>query len=329
MTLLPTLRLASAVIVVIFAASAQAQIESPKSYPSTPIRLIVGFTPGGGTDVIARLLGQKMAEEFGQPVVVENKVGAGGIISMEFVAKSKPDGYTLVMAPSSVITVNPIMYRKLPYSSTGDFVPISTAATFPLFLVINASAPIHSMKELVGYIKANPSKANYGGSSGLFQLVLELFKLTTGTRVEFIPYKGGNSEAMRNVMAGNILMSVSDATPVIPALKTGKVRALATTAAARLASLPDIPTMRESGFSDLEFQGWFGLFAPAGTPLPVVRRLEQEMKRALNLPDVRQRLGALHLTPGGNTSEEFAARIATELARWAAIAKAAKIEPAN
>ena len=270
-----------------------------------------------------------MAEEFGQPVVVENKVGAGGIISMEFVAKSKPDGYTLVMAPSSVITVNPIMYRKLPYSSTGDFVPISTAATFPLFLVINASAPIHSMKELVGYIKANPSKANYGGSSGLFQLVLELFKLTTGTRVEFIPYKGGNSEAMRNVMAGNILMSVSDATPVIPALKTGKVRALATTAAARLASLPDIPTMRESGFSDLEFQGWFGLFAPAGTPLPVVRRLEQEMKRALNLPDVRQRLGALHLTPGGNTSEEFAARIATELARWAAIAKAAKIEPAN
>src|SRR3989304_4686004 len=210
MTLLPTLRLASAVIVAIFAASAQAQIESPKTYPSTPIRLIVGFSPGGATDVIALLLGQKMAEEFGQPVVGENKGGAGGIIAMEFVAKSKPDGYTLVMAPSSVITVNPIMYRKLPYSSTGDFVPISTAATFPLFLVINPPAPIHSMKELVGYIKANPSKANYGGSSGLFQLVLELFKLTTGTRVEFIPYKGGNSEAMRNVMAGNIPTSGFD-----------------------------------------------------------------------------------------------------------------------
>ncbi|OFZ97851.1 MAG: hypothetical protein A3H35_06745 [Betaproteobacteria bacterium RIFCSPLOWO2_02_FULL_62_17] len=328
MSYLPAVRLASLVIVFLLTTSAQAQIESAKSYPSQPIRLIVGFVPGGGTDIIARLLGQKMAEEFAQPVVVENKLGAGGIISMEFVAKSKPDGYTLLMAPSSVITVNPVMYRKLPYS-TADFVPISTVVTFPLFMVINAAEPIHSVKDLVAYIKANPKKANYGGSSGLFQLVLEVFKLTTGTQVEFIAYKGGNSEAMRNVIAGTILMSVSDSTPVIPALKTGKVRALATTAPARIAFLPDIPTMREEGFPDLEFQGWFGLFAPAGTPPPVVRRLEQEMKRAVKLPDVRERMGALNLQPEGNTSEEFAARIATEFARWAAIAKAAKIEPAN
>src|SRR3990170_3128008 len=185
-------RLAGLAVAALLATSAQAQVDPAQGYPAKPIRVIVGFTAGGGTDVVARLVGQKISEAFGQPLVVENRIGASGIIAAEYVAKAVPDGYTLLVSPSTVFTINPIMFAKLSYSPTQDLVPISKAVSFPFVLVVSSSQPIRSMKELVDFVKANPGKANYGGPSGLFQLALELFKQRTGTRVEYIPYKGSN-----------------------------------------------------------------------------------------------------------------------------------------
>ena len=307
---------------------APAQVDPARGYPDKPIHVIVGFAAGGGTDVIARLVGLKLSESLGQSVVVDNKTGASGILSADFVAKSRPDGYTLLMAPSAVFTTNPIMFAKLPYSPTRDFVPISRAVVFPLFLVVSASQPIRSVKELVEYIKANPRKANYGGSAGIFQLALELFKLRTGTQVEYIPYKGTN-ESVNAVMAGDVLMIMADAGPVSGALKGGKVRGLAVTSPARMASFPDIPTMAEVGIPDMFIQSWMGFFAPVGTPAAIVRKLQDEVNRILRLPDIGERLSALQVEPAGNTSEEFAQLIATDLARWRAIASSANIKPAN
>lgn len=322
------LRMAGFALAALASVSGEAQVDAAKGYPDKPIHVIVGFAAGGGTDVIARLVGQKLTESLGQPVVVDNKTGASGILSADYVAKSRPDGHTLLMSPSAVFTTNPIMFAKLPYSPTRDFVPISRAVVFPLFLVVNASQPIRSVKELVEYIKANPRKANYGGSAGIFQLALELFKARTGTQVEYIPYKGTN-ESVNAVLAGDVLMIMADAGPVSGALKGGKVRGLAVTSPARMPAFPDIPTMAEVGISDMFIQGWMGYFAPAGTPMAIVRKLQDEVNRIVRLPDVRERMSALHVEPSGNTSEEFAQLIATDLARWRSLAASANIKPTN
>ncbi len=326
---LASARLASLVLAALLTTLVQAQVNPAKSYPERPIHIVVGFAAGGGTDIIARTVGEMLSELLNQPVVVDNKLGAAGIIASEYVARANPDGYTLFMAPSGVMVANPVIYKKLPYSPTRDFIPISMAITYPLFLVVNSSEPIQSMKELVGYIKSNPGKANYGGSSGLFQLYLELFKLRTGTQVEFIPYKGGNSEAMRNVMAGNILMTISDATTAIGAIKSGKVRSLAVTSPRRVPYFPDIPTMAEAGFPEMGFISWMGFFAPAKTPMVIVRKLQDEINRILKLPEFRKRMNALQVDPAGNTSEEFARVIASEIALWSDVAKAGNIAPIN
>lgn len=320
--------LAGLAISAVLATSAQAQVDPAQRYPAKPIRVIVGFTAGGGTDVLARMVGQKVSDALGQPVVVENRTGASGIIAAEYVAKSSSDGYTLLMSPSTVFTINPIMFSKLPYSPVRDFVPISKAVTFPFVLVVNPSLPIGSIKELVDYIKANPGKANYGGPSGLFQLALELFKLRTGTKVEYIPYKGSN-ETVSAVMAGDVLMALVDTGPVSGPLKGGKVRGIAVTSAQRMPLFPDIPTMFEAGLQGMVIEGWMGLFAPAGTPMPIVMKLQDEVVRVVKLPDVRERMNALQLAPSGSTSVEFGRSIASDLERWSAIAKSANIKPTN
>ena len=322
------LRFASFAAAALFASWAQGQIDATKAYPSKPIRMIVGFGAGSGTDVIARLVGQKFTEALGQPVLVDNRVGAGGIIATVGAAKSGPDGYTLLMAPSGTFTVNPVMYTKLPYSPTRDFIPISTAVTYPLFLVINSSEPMRSVKELVEYLKSNPQKANYGGSSAFFQLTLELFKLKTGTHVEFIPYKGTH-DTVNAVMSGNVLMTLADAAAVTGAFKSGKARGLAVTSSTRMPFYSDIPTMAEAGFSELEIESWMGLFAPAGTPARIVRRLQEEMRRTVQLSDIKERMSSLQVNPGGNTSEEFGRRIAADLERWSTVAKLSNIKPTN
>lgn len=323
-----SLRQAGLAVVALLASCAWAQTDVARSYPNKPVRIVLGFAAGGGTDIITRIVGQKLSESLGQPVVVENKPGTSGIIGAEYVARAQPDGYTLLMSPSGVFVINPVMYSKLPYSPVRDFVPVSMVANFPLILVVNASQPIKSVKDLVEQLKARPQSANYSAAASAFQLATELFKIRTGTQMEYIPYKGTN-ESLNAVVSGDVLMTFADAGPASGPLKGGKVRGLAVTAPTRLAAFPDIPTMVEAGFTDMDIQLWMGLFAPAGTPPAIVRKLQDEITRVANLPEIKERLIGLSVNPVGSTSEELSRIIATEIARWGAVAKASNIEPNN
>lgn len=313
--------LAGLSIAACFTSTAQAQ-----AYPVKPVRIIVGQAAGGGMDILARLLAQKMTENLGQPVIVENKPGAAGIIGTNFVAKATADGYTLLMAPIGNMVFTQILYRKLPYSPLGDFTPVSMVATFPLLLVVNATQPFRSVQDLIAYMRANPDKANYGGSGPAFQFATELFKIKTDTKAEFIQYKGTN-ESIAAIISGDLLLAMADTGPAAAAIAGGRVRALAVTSPRRLPSLPDVPTMAEVGLPDLEIQYWAGIFAPAGTPQPIVKQLEAEIKRIVKLADVNARMTGIRVTPAGSTSEEFAATLAADLARWSAVAKTANIKP--
>ncbi len=305
--------------------AALAQGDAAQSYPNKAIRLVVGFGPGGGNDIFARLIAPKLAERLGQPVLVENKPGAGGTIAADLVAKSAPDGYTLYVGATGAMTISAAVFSKLPYDTLRDFAPVSMIADFPLLLTVNASAPVKSVEELVAYAKSNPAKANYSSSSPAFTLPTEQFKQKTGAPMERINYKS-SGESLTAVVSGEVLMTIADVPPVMGHLTAGRVRALAVTGAKRLADLPDVPTMAEAGLPDLEVRLWSGLFAPAKTPAGVVKKLEAAMMAVIALPDVNKRLKELQVDPSGNTSEEFKRIVAAELPRWAAIAKAANIK---
>ena len=302
-----------------------AQGDPAASYPAKPIRIVVGFGPGGGNDIFARLIGQKLGERLGQPVLVENKPGAGAAIATEYVAKATPDGYTLLLGATGAMTINPAVYSKLSYDTVRDFAPISMIASFPLLLTVNAAAPARTVAELVAYAKANPAKANYASSSAAFQLATELFKMKTGAPLEHIAYKS-SGEMLTAVVGGEVLVALADAPPVSGHVKAGKIRALAVTSTKRMPEYPDVPTMAEAGVPDLDVRLWSGLFAPAATPAGVVKKLEKEVIEIIKLPDVRERLVGLSVDPAGDTGEAFARLISTELTRWAAIAKAANIK---
>ncbi len=318
------LRIGVVAVACSLAGPAGAQLDAARAYPTRAIRVVVGMAAGGGADMLARIVTQKLSESLGQPVLVENRTGAASMIAADMVAKAKPDGYTLLYCPSSVMTVNPILYKNVTYSPIRDFVPISTATTYSLFMIVNAGAPVHSVKELVEYLKANPHKANYAGASGLFHLTLELFKMKTNTQVTLVPYKGAG-DAAKAVLTGDVLMSMIDAGSAAGILKSGKVRALAATAPMRVPSYPEVRTMAEEGYPELEILGWQAFFAPAGTPMPVVRVLQDEINRILKIPDVDARLAALSITPTGRTSEELGRKIAFDLERWASVAKSSNI----
>jgi tripartite-type tricarboxylate transporter receptor subunit TctC len=303
------------------AAPACAQ-EDPSKYPSRPIHIIVGFAAGGGNDIIARVFGQKLSESLGQPVIVENKPGGGAIVATEYVAKSQPDGYTLLMSASG-ISINPAVYAKLPYDAVNDFVAISELATFPLIMIVNASSPIKSAAELVTYAKANPDKMNYASSSASFQLVTELFKQKTGAPMQVIPYKSAN-ESVLAVVSGQVTTTIADAGPVLPQVKSGTVRALAVAAPKRMEELPDVPTLQEAG-ADVDAVLWSGIFVSKGTPAAIVKKLEGELMRIAGLPDVITRLKPLGIDTVGNSSDAFARVLATDIARWGEVAKAANI----
>ena len=311
--------LAAAVAAAATSASAQ---EDPAKYPTRPIHIVVGFTAGGGNDIIARIFGQKLSEDLGQSVIIENRPGAGAIVATEHVAKSAPDGYTLLVGASSM-AINPAVYARLPYDAIGDFVAVSELASFPLILIVNASSPIKSVAELVAYAKANPDKANYSSSSASFQLVTELFKQRTGAPLQVISYKGANDSVMA-VISGQVTATIADAGPVTSQVKGGQVRALAVASAARTAGLPDIPTLREAGV-DVDAELWSGVFAPKNTPPAVVNKLQDELMRIARLPDVIARLKPLGIVPVGNSSDEFAKILASDIARWTAVAKAGNI----
>jgi tripartite-type tricarboxylate transporter receptor subunit TctC len=300
-----------------------AQAQSATAYPSKPIRIIVGYTPGGANDILARLLGQKMAESFGQQVVIDNRPSTAAIIGTELVAKAAPDGYTLTMGASGPIVFNPALYPKLPYNPQRDLAPVSLVGSFPLILVVQAASPHRSVKELAAYTQAHPEKSNYSASAASFRLATELLKSKVGLSAEHIPYKG-SAPAVQAVASGEVLMTLVDSGPAAGAIKGGLIRGLAVTSGKRMAALPDIPTMAEQGV-DLQLTLWSGLLAPAGTPPAIIAKLQAEVARIVKLPDVRERMLQLGIEPEGSTSEEFARIIASELPLWHQIARANNI----
>jgi tripartite-type tricarboxylate transporter receptor subunit TctC len=304
-------------------ASAQ---EDPAKYPSKPIHIIVGFTAGGGNDIIARVYGQKLSESFGQPVIIENRPGAGAIVATEYVAKSAPDGYTLLVGASGM-AINQAVFEKLPYDSVRDFVAVSELASFPLILIVNPSSPIKSVAELVTFAKQNPDKANYASSSASFQLVTELFKQKTGAPMQVIPYKGANDSVLA-VISGQVTATIADAGPALSQVLGGHARALAVAAPRRMEELPDVPTLKEAG-ADVDAVLWSGLFAPKDTPPDVVKKLESEIMRIAKLPDVVTRLKPLGILPVGNSSQEFSKILTDDIARWTGVARAGNIKIAQ
>jgi len=307
-------------VVAAFAVPAQAQ----NQYPSKPIRVIVGYSAGGGNDLIVRALAPKLTEALGQPIVVENKPGAQSIIAAEFVAKSAPDGYTILIGPSGPMTINPATYSKLPYDAQKDFAPIAMICSFPLVVAVDPKLPINNIKDLVAYAKANPGKANYASSAGIFQITTELFKQKTGAQFVMIPYKG-SGDSVQAVVAGQVTVTFVDPAPVTGALKAGTVRGLAVTSAKRHPSWPDIPTFNELGMPDLEVPVWSAFFAPAGTPAAVIERLNKATLRAIQDPEIRTRFAAMGLQPEGGTPQELAQTVARDIKKWSAVAKAANI----
>lgn len=315
----------AALLCLILAAPVSVAVASDEasSYPNRPIRLVVGFTAGGGNDIIARVVGQKLSESLGQPVVIENKPGAGATVATEYVARSEPDGYTLLIGASGAMVINPAVYEKLNYDTLRDFAPISSLGSFPLILVVKASSPFKSVADLVAYTKANPGKANYASSSAAFQLATELFKQKTGAPMQMIPYKGAN-DSVTAVIAGDVTATIADAGPVMGQVIGGQVRALAVAAPKRMAELPDVPTMHEAN-ADFEAVLWSGVFAPKATPPAIVKKLQDEFVRIARMPDVIARLKTLSIESVGNTSDDFKGIIMLDLERWAAVARAGNI----
>ena len=235
-----------------------------QDYPNKPVRIVIGLAAGGGIDVITRVVAQKLSENLGQPVLVENKPGASGIIAAEFVAKAPADGYTLMMAPSGPMVFNAVLFPKLSYAPLRDFAPVSMVASFPLIAVVNAATPVKTMRELADFARANPARANYAASTAAFQLATELFNIQAGIRLDHIPYKGTN-ESLTALIAGDVLTTFADSGPASGAIRGGKVRGLAVTAPKRMTAFPELPSMAEAGFPQLDVQLWAGLFALAGT----------------------------------------------------------------
>ena len=296
-----------------------------QSYPSQPIRMIVGLAPGGSNDIIARVVAQKLTERLGQPAIVENKAGAGGTIGADLVAHAAPDGHTLLVAPSGSMVINPAVYSKLPYDPLKSFELISNMALYHLVLSVSASLPIKSVKELVEWSKANPDKANYASTSAIFQLTTELFKQKTGSNFQHIPFKSG-AELVTAVLTGQATMTFADAGPAMPQFKAGKLRPLASTGATRLPELPDVPTLAEVGIEGVVVEGFIGLAAPKGTPAPIVKKLEAEIMAIAKLPDVQERIKQLGLIPDGSTAAAFRDRISRDIPKYTAVANAAGIK---
>jgi tripartite-type tricarboxylate transporter receptor subunit TctC len=295
------------------------------AWPTKPIRLVVGYSPGGGNDLIARIVAAKLQDKLGQPVVVDNKPGAQSIVAAEIVAKAAPDGHTLLIAPSGPMTINPAVFSKLPYDPARDFLPISLLAEFPLLLAVGAEQPVKSVKELIEFARANPKLANYASSATPFQLAAELFNQRTGSSFQHIPYRG-SGDAVQAVVAGQVLMTIADSGPMAGPMKGDKLRALAITTAKRPPAFPDVPTFAEQGIADMEIELWTGVVAPAGTPAEIVERLQDAIEDTVEMPAVRSALEAINVDPRSTNAAEFRDTIARDTARWKAVAAKANIK---
>lgn len=302
-------------------ATAQAQ----PAYPARPIQLIVGYAAGGGTDLLARIVASKMGEGLGQPVVVENRVGAQSIIAAQYVARAAPDGYTILLGPSGPMSMNPALYSKLPYAPLRDFAPISLLGSFPLILAVSQAHPAKTVQQLVDYAKANPDKSNYGASAAPFQLAAELFKQKTGTAFQHIAYKGSN-ESVNATATGEVTMTLADPPPLVGQVKAGRIRALAITTPTRHPAWPDVPTMREAGFADMDIALWTGILAPAGTPQPIVDRLGREIAAIVAMPEVQDKLRNMGVEPDGRGPSPFISFQRAEIAKWGKVIKDSGIQ---
>src|SRR5687767_54065 len=300
-----------------------AQQAHAQAYPSKTIRFVVPYPPGGPLDTIARLLGAKVGESVGQPVVVENKPGAGGNIGADIVAKSPADGYTVLMGAVATHAINPTLYKSIPYDPIRDFAPITQIASTPNVLVVHPSVPAGNVREFIAYAKANPGKLNFGsgstGSAG--HLAGELFKSMAGVEMAHIPYKGA-APAMQDLIAGQIQLMFDNLASSLGQVRAGKVKALAVTTAKKTPLAPDLPTIAESGLPGFDISTWFGVFAPAGTPKAALDRLHAEFAKALAAPDVREKMVNMGAEPVGNRPEEFAAFVGAEAEKYARVIKA-------
>jgi len=296
-----------------------------QTYPDKPIRIVVGYAAGGGNDIIVRVMQPGMQKGLGQPVIIENKPGAQSIIAAENVARSAPDGYTLLMGPSGPMTINPATYSKLPYDAQRDFAPISMICEFPLLVTVDAKLPIRSVKELIAFAKANPGKANYASSAGIFQITTEMFNQRTDSKFVMIPYKS-SGESVQALISGNVALTIVDPPPATGPLKAGTIRALAVTSGKRHPSWPDLPTMAEAGVPDMEVPVWTAFFAPAKTPPTIVALLQKEVARVVRTAEVKEAFGKMGLDAVGGSSEELARRVRADIEKWTAVAKAASIK---
>jgi tripartite-type tricarboxylate transporter receptor subunit TctC len=307
------------------AEQASAQADAAKDFPNRPVHVVVGFEAGGGNDIFARVIEPKLSEILKQPVVVDNKPGAGARLAAEFVAKAKPDGYTMMIAPSGAMVMAEAIYSHLNYDPQRDFVPITEIAHFPLVLVVSGKSPFKTIQDLVAYAKANPSKANYASTSPTFQLATELFKLRTGMPAEMVVYKS-SAEMVMAVISGEVLCTFSDTPPVTGHLASGDVRVLAVTGPKRLADLPDVPTLQESGIKDATIEIWSGIFAPKATPPAIVAKLEAAATEAIKSSDVSTKLSNLGVEPSGMPGAEFGQVIERDLHQAIDVARAANVK---
>ncbi len=291
------------------------------AYPNKPVKIIVSFSPGGTTDILARFLAQKLTEAMGQPFVVDNKPGAGGILGNDFVAKSPPDGYTLLMGSASNLAVNVSMYKSFPYDPKKDLIPVMQVAAGPFVIVVNPQVPANTFKELIALAKSKPGQVTFGtsGNGTSLHLTGELINSMADIKMSHVPYKG-TGPAMLDTISGQINMTLSDMVPFVPHIQSGKLRALAQTTAQRSRLLPDLPTVAET-LPGFDATSWYGLMAPLNTPPAVVQRINDELTKIMQMPDVRTRYSQLGVETVINTPQQYGAYIESEQAKWADVVK--------
>lgn len=314
-----------AIVAALAPAAKVAVAQSTTQYPSKPIRIIVPFAPGGGTDLTARLVGQRLAERFSQPVIIDNRPGAGTMLGTELTQKSAPDGYTLMIASASH-AINPTLYRKVNYDPIRDFAPVSLAIAFPFVLAVNPAMPVRGVKELIVYAKANAKRINYAssGTGATNHLAAELFKSMAGLDLQHIPYKGGGP-AMNDVIGGQVSMMFGTVLETMPQVRSGKLRGLAVSSAKRMSAAPELPTIAEGGLPGYDVTGWYAFLAPAGVERAVMTKLNLEVTGALAFPALKEKLLALGAEPWPTSQSTAQAFVASEVQRWGKLIKAARI----
>lgn len=296
-------------------------VAQAQAYPSKPVRMVVGFPPGGTSDILARTVSARLSTAFGQPVVVENRAGASGNIAAEHVAKSAPDGYTLIMGTTS-LAISQSLYAKLQYDLVRDLAPVTQAANYTNLLVVHPSLPVHTVQELIALAKAKPGSLHYGsaGNGTPPHMTGAMFRTFTGVDIQHVPYKGG-APAIADLIAGQITVMFDNVPPLMPHVRAGKMRALAVTSLKRVSALPDVPSLDEVGLKGFDSVGWNGVFAPQGTPREVIARVQTEIAQILRMPEVRDGLVSQGAEPVGNAPEEFGAWVRNEVQKWAKVVR--------